>query len=103
MCIQDTNSLKNAFFEGKHTKDKALKSQFKVVYQSFYKAPKTMLMVSKETGILRANVCRFVATLRESEKIAEVKKSLCKISKHEAGFLTTDPNQFPKSNQLKMF
>lgn len=103
MSIQNTNSLKDAFFEGKHNKDKALSNQFKVIHKSFYNAPKTMLMASKETGILRANICRYVATLRESDKIAEVKKGLCKISKHKAGFLTTDPNQFPKSNQLKMF
>ena len=103
MSIQDTNSLEDAFFGEKQNKDKALNSQFKLVYKSFYKAPKTMLMASKETGILRANICRYVATLRESDKIAEVKKSLCKISKHNAGYLSTDPNQFPKSNQLKMF
>jgi hypothetical protein len=103
MSIQDTNSLEDAFFGEKQNKDKALNSQFKLVYKSFYKAPKTMLMASKETGILRANICRYVATLRESDKIAEVKKSLCKISNHKAGYLSTDPNQFPKSNQYKMF
>jgi hypothetical protein len=103
MSIQDTNSLKDAFFEGKHTKDKALSNQFKVIHKSFYNAPKTMLMASKETGILRANICRYVATLRKSKKIAEVKKGFCEVTKHKAGFLTTNPNQFPKSNQLKMF
>jgi hypothetical protein len=57
MSIQDTNSLKDAFFGEKQNKDKALSNQFKLVYKSFYKA----------------------------------------------GYLTTDPNQFPKSNQYKMF
>jgi hypothetical protein len=103
MSIQDTNSLNNAFFEGKHNKDKALSNQFKEIYKSFFKAPKTMLMASKETGILRANICRYVATLKKFDKIYEVKKGLCKISKHKAGFLTTNPNQFPKSKQYKMF
>ena len=103
MSIQNTNSLKDAFFEGKHNKDKALSNQFKVIHKSFYNAPKTMLMASKETGILRANICRYVATLRKSEKIAEVKKGFCEVTKHKAGFLTTDPTQFPKSNQYKMF
>jgi len=103
MSIQDTNSLKDAFFVEKQNKDKALSNQFKLVYKSFYKAPKTMLMASKETGIFRANICRYVATLRESDKIAEVKKGLCKVSNHKAGYLSTDPKQFPKSNQYKMF
>lgn len=101
MSTKDTNSLNNAF-NGKHNKDKVL-NQINRVYKAFYSAPKTMLMVSNETGILRANVCRYVRAFRQSDKIAEVKKGLCKISKHRAGFLTTNPDQFPQSNQLKMW
>ena len=102
MSTQDTNSLNNAFNE-KQNKDKAFINQFNRVRKAFYKAPKTMLMVSNETGILRANICRYVRKLRQSDNIAEVKKGLCKISNHRAGYLTTDPDQFPKSNQIKMF
>lgn len=101
MSTKDTNSLNNAFNE-KQNKDKAL-NQKKRVFKAFYSAPKTMLMVSSETGILRANICRYVRTFRQSDKIAEVKKGLCKISNHRAGFLTTNPDQFPQSNQLKMW
>lgn len=102
MSTKDTNSLSNAFRE-KHSKDKAFEIQTKRVYKAFFEAPKTMLMVSDETGILRANICRFVASLRKNDQVAEVKKDLCKISKHRAGYLTTNPDQFPKSNQLKMW
>ena len=101
MSTKDTNSLNNAF-NGKHNKDKAL-IQIKRVYKAFFEAPKTMLMVSNETGILRANICRYVRTFRQSDNIAEVKKDLCKISNHRAGFLTTNPDKFPQSNQLKMW
>ncbi|GGE25572.1 hypothetical protein [Psychroflexus planctonicus] len=101
MSTKDTNSLNNAFNE-KHNKDKAL-TQRKRVFKAFFEAPKTMLMVSNETGILRANICRYVRTFRQSDKVAEVKKGLCKISNHRAGYLTTNPDQFPKSNQFKMF
>lgn len=98
MSTKDTNSLNNAFRE-KHSKDKAFEIQTKRVYKAFFEAPKTMLMVSKETGILRANICRYVSKLRKHDNIAEVKKGLCKISNHKAGYLTTNPDQYPKSNQ----
>lgn len=101
MSTKDTNSLYNAF-DGKHIKDKTLTQRIRV-YNAFFEAPKTMLMVSDETGIFRANICRFIASLRKNDKVAEVKKDLCKISKHRAGFLTTNPDQFPISNQLKMW
>jgi len=55
-----------------------------------------MLMASKETGILRANICRYVATLRESDKIAEVKKSLCKNLKPQSGLFIHRPQPVPE-------
>ncbi len=103
MSIKDTNSLNNAFLRGKQNKYKAFKVQTEIVFNAFYKEPKTMKMVEVETGIDRANICRYVSKFRKYDEVAEVKKSLCKITKHRAGFLTTDPKQFPKSNQLKMF
>jgi hypothetical protein len=101
MSTSNTNSLKNAF-NGKHNKDKA-KTQKNRVFKAFFEAPKTMKMVSVETGIDRANICRYVAKFRKSDNVAEVKKGLCIITKHRAGFLTTNPDQFPKTNQLKMW
>ena len=49
-----------------------------------------MLMVSNETGIYRANICRYIAELRRQERIELVKKGICPISKHRAGFYTTN-------------
>ena len=51
-----------------------------------FKTPKTMLQVSHETGILRANICRRIAELRELNKIEVVRKGLCPITNHRAGF-----------------
>ena len=45
----------------KHCKDKKVVGQMTKVFKAFYSHPKTMLMVSIETGILRANICRYVA------------------------------------------
>jgi len=81
-------------FYNQQFKDKKLQSQSKRVYYAFMQ-PKTMLMVSVETGILRANICRIVAELSEQNRIALVKRDICEISKHYAGFYTTNPKLFP--------
>lgn len=75
-------------------KDKQFQAQMKVVFRAFSERPKTMLMVTVETGVLRANICRYVAEWRKENRIDEVKKGLCPISKHRAGFLTTNPSLF---------
>lgn len=85
------------------TGNEKFKAQMKRVFTALYSHPKTMLMVSSETGILRANICRYVAKFRKQNQIEVVQKSICPISKHRAGFYTTNPDLFPKSNQLKMF
>jgi len=64
-------------------------SQYYKVKEAFREEPKTMLQVSVETGILRANICRYVAELRNDEQITLVRKGICPISKFRAGFYTT--------------
>lgn len=65
--------------------------------------PKTMLQVSIETGILRANICRYVGEMRKRNQIQIVHRGLCPITKHRAGFLTTDPSQWPIPAQQTLF
>ena len=74
---------------------KKLQAQMKRVFAALYRQPKTMLMVSIETGILRANICRYVAELERENCIKIVRKGICPISKHRAGFYTTNPELFP--------
>jgi hypothetical protein len=57
-------------------------------------SPKTMLEVSKISGIERANICRHVATLQKWGALFLVKKGFCPISKHKAGFYTTDLEEY---------
>ncbi|MCK0130398.1 hypothetical protein MWU59_02690 [Flavobacteriaceae bacterium F08102] len=101
MNTQSKHSLKNSF--GEERKGKKFEDQMKIVFKAFYDRPKTMLMVSVETGILRANICRYVAKWRKANKIDKVKTDRCIITNHEANFLTTNPDLFPKSNQYKLF
>ena len=89
--------------QGKSTHFQA---QMKRVFAALYRQPKTMLMVSIETGILRANICRYVAEWEKENRICIVRKGICPISKHRAGFYTTNPDLFPvivePSNTVKL-
>lgn len=70
--------------------------QTEITFRSFAQRPKTMLQVSIETGILRANICRYVASFEKVDKIARIRKGICPISKHPAVFYSTDPEQIEK-------
>jgi hypothetical protein len=94
---QNNNPIKR---QGQYTNFEA---QMVIVFKAFYEHPKTMLMVSVETGILRANICRYVANWRNLHKIEPVKNGRCTITRHDANYLTTNPSFFPKSNQLSLF
>lgn len=63
---------------------KFIKQMIKV--SEAFNTPKTMLMVSIETGILRANICRYVAHWQSTDKIVLHYKGTCRISKCTAGY-----------------
>lgn len=56
----------------------------------FSDEPKTMLQVAVQSGIERAGICWYVSKLRKADRIHLVKTALCPISRHRAGFYTTD-------------
>jgi len=85
--------VKKVFKQGKYNKKF---NQLRIVYNAFYSQPKTMLMVSFETGILRANICRYVSQMRKYNVIRPVKTGLCRVSKHGAVYYTTNPEYFEK-------
>jgi hypothetical protein len=66
------------------------KNQLKIVSDAFAEAPATMLMIARRTGIERASICRYVATMRKADQIFHVRKGLCPITRHKANFLTTN-------------
>ncbi len=80
-------------------------TQLKRVEECFSESPKTMLQVAIETGILRANVCRHVATLRKSGRIQVHHYGMDAKTRCQAAFLTTDTTLFksPTYNQLNLF
>lgn len=80
------------------------KNQMKKVFNAFFESPKTMLEVDAETNIERANICRYVGTLKLENRIALIGFRKCKVTGHNhVGTYTTNPEMFPKSNQYKMF
>ena len=88
-----------------HNKGTHFVNQYQIVYQSFRQRPKTMLQVSIETGILRANICRYVANMEEKGLIQEVYTGLCPFTRFHAGFYSTDKALFHKQDvqQLNLF
>ncbi len=84
--------------------DTKFKVQLVKVYNSFMVRPMTMKEADIYTGVMRENICRYVETLLEQDRIAIVRKRKCSVT----GFLyvneyTANPDLFPKSNQLKLF
>jgi len=92
----ESNQLNSPKFFLDKGKDKCthFQAQMKRVFEALNGQPKTMLMVSIETGILRANICRYVAEWEKQNRIRIVWKGICPISKHRAGFYTTNPELF---------
>lgn len=82
---------------GELGKYKHFEGQRKTIIRAFSNKHLTMLQVAHMTGIERANICRRVAELRETDNIYLVRKGLCPITKHRAGFYTTDREQYLQS------
>ncbi len=94
----ESNQLNSPnFLRKRQGQGKNFQAQMKRVFAALYREPKTMLMVTIETGILRANICRYVAGWSNKNQIKVKSKGVCPISKHIAGFYTTNPELFPKS------
>ena len=98
--VKTLNTPSNSLHK-RQGKDKHFEVQMKRVFAAFKRKPSTMLMVSIETGILRANICRYVAKWQKQGSIHLIKQELCKVSKHRAGYYTTDTNLF--TQPLKLF
>lgn len=66
--------------------DNKFNSQRKALIECLRSGQKTMLMVSIETGILRANICRYISELQKIGAIELIRFGTCPISGCTAGF-----------------
>ncbi|OJU28610.1 MAG: hypothetical protein BGN92_09775 [Sphingobacteriales bacterium 41-5] len=71
-------------------KDNHFQAQYQRTFKAFFQ-PQTMKELSISTGIDRANICRYVRTMRHAGTIAVIRKKYCSITKHLAGVYTTNP------------
>jgi hypothetical protein len=78
-------------------------TQYKTVYWYLYHNTASRFMVAVCAGIPIQNVCRYVDALRKSNSIAIVRIDKCKISGEMVEFLSTNPDNFPKDNQLHLW
>ena len=92
------NTKKAPAGAGTRDKDSNFVSQYKATHQCFKEKPKTMLTVSIELGVLRANICRYIATMEKKGLIQEIREGLCPYTHCMAGFYTTDESLFKNPN-----
>jgi hypothetical protein len=78
----------------------SIKSKFKKnnelirTLEAFHNTPATMRMVEVTTGILRPNICRYVARLLKEGRIRLVKFSYCPHTHHIAGFYSSNTEHY---------
>ena len=83
-------------------KDSYFKTQSKIIFDEFFKQPRTMKELSVITGIDRSNICWFCREMRKNKSIAVYNKVYCSITKHKANRYTTNPQLFNINPQLTL-
>lgn len=102
MSTRDTQSLD--FNSDEQGKNKKYKAQLQRVYKALLDKPMTMKELDAHTGVMRENICRYISTLLEHNKVAIIRQRKCTVTRFSrVNEYTANPDLFPKSNQLKMF
>jgi predicted transcriptional regulator len=89
--------------DNKDCKDKYFNAQMKIVLEYLKENTATASMVELDTGVPQKNICRYKRTLEKNGLLYELHKAQCKRTGFKAFYLTTNPEAFPKSNQLTLF
>ncbi len=101
--MRNTSNNPNAFQHKRQDKDKDFKTQLKTIFKFLQEHIATASMVSAETGVPQKNICRYKRDLEKAGQLWETEKKLCKETGFRAWYLTTNPDNAPFNNQLKMF
>lgn len=78
-------------------------NELKAVHDFLFEQPATATQVATALNIYRPNLCRRKRTLEIAGQLMVIKKTICPITRHTAGLLTTNPALFPIQKQLKLF
>jgi hypothetical protein len=84
-------------------KDNQIKNQKRTIFQYLQNHIATGSMIAKVTGIPQKSICRYKRDLELQGVLYEIEKKECEFTGFKAWYLTTNPDLFPQSNQLKMF
>lgn len=101
MSTANTQSLNPT--ENEQGKDKLFKNQKITIFQYLKYNTATASMVTDATGVPQKSICRYKRDLEKQNLLCELFKTHCKLTGFSAWYLTTNPNLFKQSNQLKMF
>ncbi len=71
------------------------------IFIAFYKAPKTVQMVANETGISENTIYDYLVEWTISKTVQNLNTGICPISKHYAGYYTTNPDYFKEPTNKK--
>lgn len=86
-----------------HLKDsKKRQAQARKLYAYLRQHTVGRWMAAEAVGMPLQSVCWAIRDLRNADAVAVVRKDKCAISGEWVEYLTTDPDKFPKSNQLKL-
>jgi predicted HTH transcriptional regulator len=101
MSTANTQSLNfKSLDQGKF---KQFQNQKKTIFEYLKSNTATASMITEFTGIPQKSICRYKRDLEKQGLLYEVIKKHCKFTGFRAWYLTTNPELFPKSNQLTMF
>jgi hypothetical protein len=84
-------------------KNNQIKNQKKTIFQYLQKHIATGSMIAKATGIPQKSICRYKRDLELQGILYEIEKKEYEFTGFKAWYLTTNPDLFQQSNQLKMF
>ena len=79
------------------------KNQIRRTIEALEVQPMTSMMLSARTGILRANLTRYIAYLEKRNKVVTVEEKPCKITGHKAKYYSSDPKYFHPEVQSELF
>lgn len=87
----------------KQGKDNYKRTQLKTIFEYLKTHTATATMASTATGIPQKCICRYKRDLEKIGSLYELEKKFCEITGFRAWYLTTNPDLFPESSQLKLF
>jgi len=89
-------------FDSGETKGKERSAQARRLRDYLRQNTVSRWMAAVAVGMPLQSVCWQVGQLRKANAVAVVKKARCAISGEWVEYITTDPDKFPQSPQLKL-